>query len=215
MVWLSWLGTVLMSLAYGGLALYILAGIAEWAANSTLAQVMDMSEDLIGVVGTCAILVFTLAFFILFSLFALCMKLCSKNDVPGFRYGMLTGTTFFMIFICLTSAFVIESSKHLVVANQIKLDDVLPNSTQTVDGTLNEGETWDTIKENTKVLLSEDDTIWYATVISGYVTAVLYLILFFWFLMYQFAAVCGCCAEDDDEDDEDVTETAEPVKNSA
>ena len=109
MVWLSWLGTVLMSVAYGGLALNILTGTAEasnahrlatalphcspaaasaqidaplplfppcwtqWAANSSLDQVMDMSRDLIGVVGTTAILVFTLAFFILFSMFALCM----------------------------------------------------------------------------------------------------------------------------------------------
>ena len=110
MVWLSWLGTVLMSLAYGGLALNILTGIAEasnarhptytallhcqpyaacvitdapfprfrycgtqWAANSTLDEVMSLGEELIGVTGTCAILVFTLAFFILFSLFALCM----------------------------------------------------------------------------------------------------------------------------------------------
>ena len=86
-----------------------------------------------------------------------------------------------------------------VTKNHIKLDSLLPNSTQTVDGTLNEGETWDSIKSNTQVMLREDDTVWHATVISGYVTAVLYSILFFWFLMYQFSTVCGCCGEEDEE----------------
>ena len=159
-----------------------------------------------------------------------------------------------MIFICLTSAFVIESSKHLVrntphlaflflttntacihilcvgpsiitgsppddepptpllmipvmpmlflqvTNNLIKLDNLMANSTQaSVEGALNDGETWDTIRGNTQLKLREDDTVWHATVIVGYVTAFLYAILFFWFLMYEFSTVCGCCGDEEDE----------------
>jgi hypothetical protein len=53
--------------------LTVSSGGIQWASESTLENVMEMAKDLVGLVGTCSILVITLAFFIFFSLFALCM----------------------------------------------------------------------------------------------------------------------------------------------
>ena len=81
-----------------------------------------------------------------------------------------------------------------VVTNQINLNTIFSNTTQPMDGTLDQEQTWDAIRQNAQAILNEDDTVWQATVIVGYITSALYLILFFWFLTYQFTSVCGCCA---------------------
>ena len=73
-----------------------------------------------------------------------------------------------------------------------------PTSNQEVTGSLTQLETWKGIKNNALALLNEDDTTWHATVIIGYVTSILYLVLFFWFVMYQFSTICSCCSDKED-----------------
>jgi hypothetical protein len=81
-----------------------------------------------------------------------------------------------------------------VANNELEIEDFLPNTTmKEVTGSLIEGETWETIRDNAMTLLNEDDTVWSAAVIIGYVTSALYLLLFTWFILYQ----CTCCIGDD------------------
>mmetsp|Transcript_859 Transcript_859/g.2610 ORF Transcript_859/g.2610 Transcript_859/m.2610 type:complete len:137 (-) Transcript_859:2174-2584(-) len=114
LLWLAYLFTTLVSLAYGVLAVFVLSGLSQWASQSSWGEVFDLSKRLIGAYGGCAILIGTLCLYAGLSIPVMCAKMCTKKDSPGFWWGTMTGSTFFMTWVCLATAMTVQASLYLV-----------------------------------------------------------------------------------------------------
>mmetsp|Transcript_29971 Transcript_29971/g.76868 ORF Transcript_29971/g.76868 Transcript_29971/m.76868 type:complete len:254 (-) Transcript_29971:110-871(-) len=171
---LIYLATLILSVGYGIMAIVVLDRLNQWRKSVSFTSVYNLSDDLIGVTGACVCLVICIAVYLIFSLVVLCGKLCAKKDHPDFRYGMLTGGTFFMIFICLQAAMTIHASHYWV-----------------------EGPMQDLVRSDQRGSTTVNPTLFTGATVLGYVTSVLYFSMFIFLMMYQFSMACHCCSPPD------------------